>query len=177
MAKQGFDFKRMLVASLMTIGIGVVLVILSMILQLLSLVITQEYGDVVDIVAIAYSLLLIPVFFAIFIVTGMRAAKNYGFDAVGAGAVSAFSFFVISFVQLVLGIILAAVIVTRPMGGSGFGTPEMALASTLFGGFVGLSGVALSAVCGVGIILLGSLINFVVGGFGALFALRGQSSG
>ncbi len=173
MAKEAIDFKRMLLASLMTIGVGVVLVILSLILQLLSLVINSpEYGGIIDMAAVAYSLLLFPIFLAIFFVTGMRAARNYGFDAVGAGAVSAFSFAVVSAVQLVLGIILAAVMVARPTGASSFATPEMALASTLFGGFVGLSGVALSAVCGAGLIVLGSLINFVIGGFGALFALR-----
>ena len=175
MAKQGFDYKRLLLASLLTVGVGVVLAILSLILQLLSLVITGEYANYVHMASTAYSLLLIPGFLALFFWAGMRAAKNFGFDPVGAGAVSAFSYFIVSLVQLVLGLVLAAVIVTRPAGGGAFGTPEMALASTLFGSFMGLSGVALSAVCGFGIIAVGCLINFVIGGFGGLFALRGQS--
>jgi len=52
----------------------------------------------------------------------------------------------------------------------------MALASSLFGGAIGLSGIALSAVCGIGMLAVGVMINFVIGGFGALFALR-KSSG
>jgi hypothetical protein len=39
---------------------------------------------------------------------------------------------------------------------------------------MGMKGVGLSAVCGIGILLFGTVINFVVGGFGGIFALSGS---
>jgi hypothetical protein len=172
MAKQGIDIKKMALASFLTIGIGAVLVIVSMIIQLLSLVITDSNGSLVDMINIGYTLLMVPVFLALFFWTGMRAAKNYQFDAVGAASVTSAAYFVIGIIELILQIILAVIVVSRPMGSGSLGSPSLALASSLFGGAIGMSGIALSAVCGLGILALGVLINFVVGGFGALFALR-----
>ena len=176
MAKPGFDFKKLALASLLTVGIGIVLVIISIILSLLSLVVTGDNNATVDLISIVFSLLMFPVFLVLFFWTGMRAAKNYGFDAVGAGAVGAASYFVIGVIELVLEMLLAVIVVSRPMSGAGLNTPEMALASSLFGGAIGLSGIALSAVCGIGILAVGVMINFVISGFGALFALRKSSA-
>lgn len=176
MAKPGIDFKKMALASLLTIGIGVILVIISTILSLLSLVITDANNATIDLISLAYSVILFPLFLALFFWTGMRAAKNYGFDAVGAGTVSCVSYFIIGLIELVLKMVLAVIVVTRPMGGVGTGSPEMALASSLFGGAIGLSGIALSAVCGIGILIVGMMVNFVIGGFGALLALRRGSA-
>ncbi len=175
MARTAIDFKKMALASLLPIGLGAVLVIISMILQLLSLVITDSNGETLSLVSAIYTLLMFPVFLALFFWTGMRAARNYGFDAVFAGVVASLSFFFIGIFELVLRILLALIVVSRPIAGSGLGSPEMALASSLFGGAIGLSGIALSAVCGMGILALGMMVNFVVGGFGALFALRNSS--
>ena len=172
MAKQGYDYQKMLFASLLTIGVGVVLVIISLILELLSIAITDSNGALVDLVNTAFLLLLFPAFLVLFFWTGMRAAKNYGFDAVGAGAITAFAYLVTGLVQLLLEMLLAVIVVSRPLGGTGFGSTEMVLAASLFSGMMGLSGIALSAVSGIGILVIGSLINFVIGGFGALFALR-----
>ncbi len=172
MAKPSFDIKKMLLASLLTIGIGVVLVILSVILELLSLVITDQNAGLVDMVNTGYLLVLFPIFLALYFWTGMRAVQNFQFDAVSAGAVAAFSYIVTALIELVLEIVLAVIIVSRPVGGVGFGSTEMVLATSLFGGMMGLSGVALSAVCGIGMVAIGALMNFVIGGFGALFALR-----
>lgn len=175
MAKQVFDFQKMLFASLLTIGIGVVLVIVSLILGLLSFAITDSNAALVDLVTTVYLLLLFPLFFVLFFWTGMRAVKNYGFDAVGAGVVAAFSYAIIDLVKILLEMLLAVVVVSRSMGsGGGFGSTEMTVTASFFGDMMGLSGVALSAVCGLGILAIGSLINFVIGGFGALFALRKQ---
>ena len=172
MAKQELDVKKILYASFITIGIGVVLVIISLILELLTFVITDSNSELVSLAYMIFLIILYPVFLGLFLWTGYRAAKSFSFDAVGAGGVSAFSYFVIGIVELVLQTILAAIIVTKPMGVGTFGSPQMALASSLFGGIVGMKGLALSAVCGIGILILGAMINFVLGGFGALFALR-----
>jgi hypothetical protein len=176
MAKQGFDFKKLALASLLPVGVGVVLVIISLIIQLLAFMVNDANGAILDMANLAFALLLIPVFLALMFWTGMRAAKNYGFDAVGAASAAAVAFFVIGLVELVLQSLLAAIVVTRPMGSGTLGSPALALASSVFGGAMGMSGVALSAVCGLGILLLGVMINFVIGGFGALFALRGKDS-
>jgi len=176
MAKQGFDYKKMALAAFLTVGIGVVLIIISLILQLLSIVMNDSNGAIIDMASIAYAIIMIPVFLALMFWTGIRAAKNFGFDAVGSAGVAALSFFVIGLAELALQMLLAAIIVTRPMGSGTLGSPALALASSVFGGAMGMGGIVLSAVCGVGILLLGVLVNFVVGGFGALFALRQQSS-
>ncbi|MDD5171987.1 MAG: hypothetical protein PHF60_03035 [Candidatus ainarchaeum sp.] len=177
MGKPGFDFKKMMLSSLLVIGIGLVLVILSVILRLLSMVITDpNLVGIIDIVGLAYTILMYPLFLGIYFWTGMRAAKAYGFDAVGAGLVTAFSYFVIACANLALNLILTLVGVAGPLESSGFGTLESSLMASLFEGMTGLKGVGLTALCGAGVIVFGIMINFVVGGFGGLFALRKYSS-
>lgn len=169
------DFRKVMLASFLTIGIGIVLSILSMILQLLSVIITEDIGDYIDIAFTAYQLIMFPVFLGLFLWTGMRAVRGHGFDAVGAGYITAFTFFVIGLVERILQMFLAILVVKGPLDAVGFGSTEMVIASSIFGGLIGLSGVALSAVCGFGMLIFGSMVNFVVGGFGALFTLNRQS--
>jgi hypothetical protein len=172
MADKGPDMRRILMASFITIGVGVVLSILSIILQLLALTITDSIGQTLDLVNSIFLILLIPVFLVLFVWTGMRAARSFGFDAVGAGLVTAFSYFVIGLVERLLNILLAVIVVKGPFDAVGFGSTEMIIASSLFGGLIGLSGIALSTVCGFGMIVFGSMVNFVIGGFGAIFTLQ-----
>jgi hypothetical protein len=172
MAKQSIDFRRIVLAGFLTMGAGIALVVLSTILQLLSLAISDGNEELIDTIYSAYLLLLYPVFFGLYFWTGMRAVKRFGFDAVGAATVVTLSHVVVGLVKLVLNLLLAIIVVSRPFEGGGVGSTEAAVAASLFGGAVGLSGVGLSAVCGIGLLLIGASINFVVGGFGALYALR-----
>ena len=172
MARESIDYRKMMFASSLTMGIGVILVIISVILELLSLALGGSYGPIFEMLSSAFILIMFPVFLVLFFWTGMRSAKNYGLDAVQSGFSTAFAYLVIALVELVLEIALAAVVITRPLGGEGFGSTKMVIISSIFGGVVGLKGVALTGVCGLGMILIGALINFVIGGFGALFALR-----
>jgi hypothetical protein len=167
-----FDFRKLLMASVLVMGIGTVLVIIQEILATLSLVMTDSNAATVDLIGTAFSVLMVPVFFALYLWCGIRAAKKYGFDAVGAGWVCAFSYFVTSIVHLILNLILNLVIVSKAISGSGVGSAEAALAASLFGGIVGLSGVGLSAFCGLALIIFGTMTNFVVGGTGAILVLR-----
>ncbi|HSB47489.1 MAG TPA: hypothetical protein VLD37_05725 [Candidatus Bilamarchaeum sp.] len=167
-----FDFKKLLMASILVMGIGVVLVIVGEILATLSLVVTGENAGTFDTISTVYSVLMIPVFFILYFWCGMRAAKRYNFDPVGSGWVTAFSYFITSLVHLVLNLLLNLVIVSKAIAGSGVGSAESVLASSLFGGVVGLSGVGLSAFCGIALIFFGTMMNFVVGGSGAIFVLR-----
>ncbi len=172
MARQSFDFKRFILASALIIIVGVALVILGTILQLLSVAITDANAPTLELASSIYSVVEIPLFLILFFWCGMRAAKAFGFDAVGAAGVTAFSYAVIAVVQLILDILLSVVVVSKGIPTPGFGSAEATLAASLFSGASGLSGIGLSAICGVGVIIIGSMINFVVGGAGALFALR-----
>ena len=172
MARSAFDVRRFVLASALIIIIGIVLVILGTILQLLGVVITGSNSATLELISMAYSVLMLPAFLLLFFWSGMRAARRYNFDAVGAAGVAAFSYVVIAIVQLVLNIILSVVFVSKGIAAPGVGSAEAALAASLFSGASGLNGIGLSAVCGVGVIITGAMINFVIGGAGALFALR-----
>jgi hypothetical protein len=172
MARSGFDARRFILASVLIIIIGVVLVIVGTILQLLNVVITDSNAAMIEMISVIYSILMIPAFLALFFWSGMRAVTRYNFDAVGAGGVAAFSYIVIGVIQLVLNLILSVVVVSKGIAAPGFGSAEAALAASMFSGASGLSGIGLSAFCGLGIIIVGAVINFVVGGTGGLFALR-----
>ena len=170
------DMRKVMLASFLTIGIGIVLSIFSIILELLSLILTEDIGNYVDIAYSLYLLLMFPVFLGLFLWTGLRAVKSFNFDVVGAGYITAFCFFTIGLVEQILHMILAIIVVKGPLDAVGFGSTEMVVASSIFGGLMGLSGVALSSVCGFGMLIFGSMVNFVVGGFGALFILNRQRS-
>ncbi len=172
MARQSFDFKRFLLASALVVIVGVVLVIIGTILQLLGVVITDANASTVQLISSVFAVAEIPLFLILFFWSGMRAAKAFSFDAVGAASVTAFSYAIIAVIQLVLDILLSIIVVSKGIATPGFGSAEAALAASLFSGASGLSGIGLSAVCGVGVIVIGALINFVIGGAGALFALR-----
>ena len=171
MTERPVDVRRIMTASFLAIGIGIALSIFSLILQLLSRLISGDAGEIIGIITAAYLLLLFPVFLGLFFWTGMRAVKLYGFDLIGAGYITAFSYFVIGLVERVLDILISILLVRGPLDAIGFGSTEMVVASSIFGDLIGLGGVALSSVCGFGMLLFGSMVNFVVGGFGALFFL------
>ncbi|VVC02459.1 Uncharacterised protein [Candidatus Bilamarchaeum dharawalense] len=172
MARQGFDFKKMLLASLLIIAIGIVFSVISIILQIIPVVTPEDLLSTVSLIGMIYTILLFPIFVVLFLWSGMRAAKNYGFDVVGAGFVAAFSYFIIAMVNLLVNAVLALIVVSKPIDNFGFGSLESVISSVLFSGVTGISGVGLSALCGLGITLVGIMINFVVGGLGAWIVLR-----
>lgn len=172
MKKPGFDFKKLLLASLVIIGIGIVLIIISTILKVLPSVVPDDLKSVSSIINTAFSLLLYPIFFLLYFWSGVRATKNYGFDILGAGYVAAFSYFIVTLVGLVINTLLSLIVLTKPIGNFAFGSVETAFSSILFSGISDFGGVGVSAVCGVGIALVGALINFVIGGTGGWLVLR-----
>jgi len=165
-----FDFKKMLLASTLIVGIGAVLVVISLILQLLSVMIGGDTGQTVDLISTVYAFLLYPMMLALYLWTGIRATKSYGFDAVGAGIVTAFSHLIIGIIQLVMGLLLSLLVMTKGPVGAGFATPESVVAAAVFEDVMGMKGVGLSAVCGIGILMFGTVVNFVVGGVGSIIA-------
>jgi hypothetical protein len=161
----------MFLASLLVIVIGIILTILSIIVQVLPVVLPEEYSDAYDLINTSYQILLYLIFFVLFLWCGMRAAKGYGFDVVGAGLVAAFSSFVISIIKIIVNAVLGLIVISRPIGNLEFSSLESVVASVLFK-TVGVSGISISAVCGIGLALIAAMINFVIGGLGGWLVLR-----
>src|SRR5512135_2031112 len=134
MARSSFDYRRFILSSALVIIIGIVLVILNLILQLLSVVITDSNAATIEFISMVYSVAMIPVFFVLFFWSGMRAARRYNFDAVGAAGVASFSYVVIGLVQLVLNLLLSVIVVSKGIAAPGLGSAEAALVATLFSG-------------------------------------------
>lgn len=167
------DLKKVLKASLLISVIGIALVILSVIIRLVATIVTGPEADILTLASAAYSYLMIPIFFLLFFWAGIRAVKKYKLDAVGAGATSAFAFFFVGIIHLVLETLISFLFVGGVIGGGGFIPAEATLAAIVFGeSAAGGVGLGLSTVCGFGLIAGGTLINFAVGGFGGLFAQR-----
>jgi hypothetical protein len=167
------DIKRVLKGSLIFVGLGLVLVILTLILQLLTLIITGEYSDYVQIMALVFAFAVIPLYLAMYFIAGIRAVKKHGLDAVGAGMVSAFSYAVAAVAHLFFDFLLNMLIVSGLIpGGAGLGSSSSVLAAQVFGDITGPLGLGAALFCGFGLIAVGALINFVVGGLGGLFAQR-----
>ncbi len=177
MARQGLDFGKLIGSSLLVIGIGLLLVVLSAILNIVSIMVSADaLGDTIGLVNTIFAILLYPIFFLLFLWSGMRAVGNkYGFDVVGAGISTAISYMVVAGTQVVLDVVITALVVSKLITGAGFGSTESIIMASLFGDLVGFKGAGLSAICGVGMIALGMFVNFVVGGFGGLIALRKSS--
>ncbi len=165
------DLKKIVFASALISAVGILLVVISLILQLASLLITSETTHLINQIDTIYEFMLYPLMFCLFFWAGYRAVKKYKFDAIGAGFVAAFSCFVIGAFQLCVVIVLSIVIISRFASGTAFATPESVLAGALFPNTTDMAGVGISSICGVGILVYGMVINFVVGGLGGLFAL------
>ena len=167
------DIKKIARSSILFVGLGVILVILSVILQLLSLLIADEMGEIVQLITTVYSYALYLVFLVLFLFAGYRAVKVHGLDAVGAGATAAFTYFVVAVSHLMLNSLLSVLVLSGLIpGGAGFASAESVISSALFGGTTGAFGLGVQLFCGAGIILIGALFNFVIGGAAGLYASK-----
>ncbi len=167
-----YDVKKILRASLLIIAIGAALVVISMILELVSLMVTEPAAHIISLISTVYAFLLLPAFVVVYFWAGMRAVKKYSLDVVSAGMVAAFSHIIVGLVNLALGTVLNILVMSRLVGGMGFGTAEATLAAFFFGEAAGAGGIFLSEICGIGMILAGAAINFVIGGLGGLFSFK-----
>lgn len=167
------NIRKILGASLIFVGVGLILVILSMILQLVSILVTDSAGEIVELINIIYSFLQIPLFFALYLIAGMRAVKTHKLDVVEAGLVAAFSYLVVALINLFLSFMLNFLVVSGILPGSaGFISGEAVLTSALFGDTAGISGLGISSICGFAMIIMGAMINFVIGGIGGIMASK-----
>ena len=167
------DIKKIARSSILFLGVGIILVIVSVILQLLTLLVEGEAGEMVALIATIYSYILYPDFFGLFLLAGYRAVKIHGLDPIGAGSVAALSYVVVAIVQLLLNALLAILVLSGLIpSGAGFASIETVMAAALFGDAVGIIGLGRDAVCGFGLILVGALFNFVIGGSAGLYASK-----
>ncbi|MBN1170245.1 hypothetical protein JXA56_04425 [Candidatus Micrarchaeota archaeon] len=167
------DIKKIAKSSILFVGAGIIIVILSMILQLLTVLVEGEYNSVIQTITSIFSYLMLPLFLGLFLLAGYRAVRIHGFDAVGAGATAAISYFLIATVHLTLDVLLVILVLSGMIpGGAGFGSSESVAAAAVFGDVTGMLGLGLQIFCGFGLILIGSLFNFVIGGVAGLYASR-----
>ncbi len=177
------DFKNVLRASLPLIGIGTVLVVISVALQVLSLVLSGPRDIMVtlpllgetsipDLVSSAFTYFLYPAFFVLYFWGGMRGVKKCRLDTLGSALSAALAYVVTGFLHLALGLVLNLLVINGILQAVRYGTVEGTLATALFGETAGAMGIVFSAVCGVGMLATGALMNFVVGGIGAMAAQR-----
>jgi len=162
------DLKKVISASSISIGAGLLLVLLTVILLLFPLLLPDSLQEIMSIVNLAFFILKIPIFFGLFFWTGFRAVKKFGFDAVGAGGVAAFAYFVCALVELFVNFILSLLVSVNILGPVAFKSMETTIAATVFSSTAGPTGILFSLLCGIGIMVIGVLLNFAVGAVGAL---------
>jgi hypothetical protein len=178
-----FNLKNMLRASLPLIGIGVVLVVISLVLQVVSLLLVGPRDittalpvlgitSIPELASTVASYLMYPAFLILYFWGGRRGVKHYRLDTMGSAVSVAFAYLVTGLLNLVLGLVLSLLVLTNILQTMRYGSVESTLAIAFFGETAGAMGVALIGLCGVGILAIGTLINFVVGGVGAITAQR-----
>jgi len=165
------EMKKVFFASVLITALGMMFVVASLVLQMLPLVLEPEVGATISLLSTIYLFLLYPLFFVLYFWAGMRGAKRYGLDAINSGIVTAFSSFIVGAFELIAITIITAVVLAKGTGAVGFQTPEIVVTNVVFGDIMGYRGIGLSALCGLGLVLLNSAINFVIGGLGAILAL------
>ncbi|NYZ74126.1 hypothetical protein H0O00_03210 [Candidatus Micrarchaeota archaeon] len=170
------DFKKILSASLMIMGIGVVLVIIQGILDVVAVLAPADVGPVplgllLTIIKTGYWLLSFLLFAGLYFWAGMRAVKSYGLDPMSGGVISALSHAVVCIISIIVNIVVGLV------GAGGFAL-NMAGQGGAMGGAVGallgglgfMVGGAITLVIG-GVCLVGGIIlNFGLGFGGGTFA-------
>lgn len=162
-------------ASVLPIFMGLVLFGIYLIFQAVPILVSDaSIAQILDLVSLAYTYLMIPLYVILYFWTGSRAVKKFGADAVGAGLVAAFSYLVTGLVSVALGTILNLIVLSQIIGMVDFRSPESVLAAAVLGDLTGRVGVLVSALCGVGLVAIGILINFTIGSLGGLFSIRGK---
>jgi hypothetical protein len=170
------DFKKILSASLMIIGIGVALVVIQGILDVLALVVPATIGPIplrtlFVILKIGYWALSFLLFAGLYVWAGMRAVKSYGLDPISGGLVSAFSHTISCIISIVVNIVVGLVGAGGfALGMAGSGGEGAAAIGALLGGVGFMFGSAMTLVLG-GVCLFGGIVlNLGLGFAGGTFA-------
>ncbi|MBU0533132.1 hypothetical protein KKB44_06585 [Candidatus Micrarchaeota archaeon] len=182
------DFGKIIGASTKIIAIGTGIVLLGFILQagstLIQSLLNQLLGPASVIVGLVlffiqtgYGLLSILLFFVLYFWAGMRAAKHYDQDAVGAGLVAVVSYLAVAIVHVILNLILVVVgigggAISGALSGGNMGPLGGAAMGAVGAGIFGVLSGVLTIFCGIGIIAIGMAINFCVGALGGLLGKK-----
>ncbi len=157
------DFKRIFGASTVVILVGLLIMVLSIVAQILPSLITSGPLDQIKMVSTGFAYLSLLLFALLYMWGGLRASKKLRAEPQEAGLVSAFSYAVVAFLQLIINGVFSVLLVNRMATIGGFRAPESIYASTLLGDMSGMSGIVISGICGLGVIVLGMMVNFVLG--------------
>jgi len=162
------DIRNILGASMLPIIISVLLVIGYVVLEVVSFVADQSLQGAISLLTSIYLYAMFPIYFVVFLWAGARSVRKYRLDAIGAGMVSAFSYFVAATFNLIVTSLIGLLVIKQYIDIPGFRSTESTLAASLIGDVAGTSGVGISFLCGAGMIFMGMLANFVIGSFGGL---------
>jgi hypothetical protein len=162
------EYHRVLEASKEVMTIGIALVALDFLLRLANFFLTS-FGNIFGWIMNAYALILLVAFFCLYAWAGMRAVRLYKMDLVGAGMVAATAYLVTSIVNYILGMLGLLLL----WGKVGLTSPDP-LSGAAFGGLMlGVTGILDTGIT-VFVILIGIVMNFVVGaGGGAIANMHG----
>ncbi|MDD5340555.1 MAG: hypothetical protein PHV13_04895 [Candidatus ainarchaeum sp.] len=158
------EFHRILEASKEVMTIGIALVALDFVLRAANFLLPSMAG-ILGWIMNAYALILLVAFFCLYAWAGMRAVRLYKMDLVGAGLVAATAYLVTSIVNYILGMLGLLLLWGRvgltsadPLSGAAFG-----------GLMLGVTGILDTGIT-VFVILIGLVMNFVVGAGGGAIA-------
>lgn len=156
--------KEMLRASVKTILIGFVLVLIAGLLAVLGHFLDEETASIIWSILGIIGLIYIPAYFLLYLWTGYRAKRKFRLSTMEAGVTTAFTFVVIGLFSFVLNMVLILLSVEEILTYQI--TPAMFEIGEIFEGYYILD----IALCGLGKLVIGFIINFVIGLCGAVIA-------
>jgi len=171
MMKLKVDFNKIRTGILIPTAIGCAIILFGFLFRLVLLFIVDQVTEYVDqdmmnIINILISLASFAAFLGLFLWTGYRATRKYHADVTEAGVITAVTYTLIAVVDLFFTVVLIgmnaaeigdASIISYGLGGE---MSRILLEDTL-----GIAGIPC---CALGLIPLGILINFIVGGAGGM---------
>lgn len=168
------DNKKILASSTIAIVIGVILVLISTVAHIVPQYISTDAAKVANSVVSIFDYAMIIIFALLYLWTGMRAAKKYRADLLESALAAAFSHTIVGVVSLIVNVLVGILALANIVNGSGIKANESVISGLIFSGVVGAAGIGANVVCGIGLIVLGALINFMIGAVGGFFG-RGKS--
>lgn len=153
---------KIIEASKLPMGIGLVVILISMVIAAISLFGGDAVKQVVGIVSLAYGISSYLIFMLLFGWAGYRAVKKFGLDLMGAAAVGALSALAVGIAGLVLSFVMLAVAV----GAAAATTTDSGTSTAAFAGVFGI----ISVMLGIFWIIGSTVINAVVAAIGGLLA-------
>ena len=169
------DNKKIIASSTVSIGIGILLVLISTLVHIIPSYISSDAAKVASTIVTVFDYVIIIAFIALYIWTGMRAARRYRSDSMECGVIAAFSHTIVGIVSLIINVLVGILALANILNASGLKSNEAVVSGVVFGGVVGAMGIGVSVICGIGLIVLGALLNFMIGALGGYFG-RGNSS-